>query len=114
VCSWFWYSHSKVYFGKDGAIKNVQHVPSIKKNLVSGSRLCQDGYKIVFGSNKCTLSKYRTFFGKDYDCGGLSRLYLHDTCNKSMNNDVSNDSNIWHSRLCHINFGCLSRLANLI
>jgi hypothetical protein len=29
-------------------LKNVQHVPSIKKNLVSGSFLCRDGYKLVF------------------------------------------------------------------
>jgi hypothetical protein len=91
-------------------LKNVHHVPSIKKNLVSGSQLCRDGYKLVFESNKCILSKYGTFVGKGYDSGGLFRLSLHG---KSVNNVVSNESNIWHSRLCHINFGCVSRLANL-
>jgi hypothetical protein len=30
-----------------------------------------------------------------------------------MNNIISNESNVWHSRLCHISFGCVSRLANL-
>jgi hypothetical protein len=45
-------------------LKNVQHVPSIKKNLVSGLLLCRDDYKLVFESNKCILSKYRTFVGK--------------------------------------------------
>jgi hypothetical protein len=30
-----------------------------------------------------------------------------------MNNVILNESYIWHSRLCHINFGCVSRLANL-
>jgi hypothetical protein len=30
-----------------------------------------------------------------------------------VNNVVSNESYIWHSRLCHINFGCVLRLANL-
>jgi hypothetical protein len=75
-------------------MKNVQHVPSIKKNLVSGSQLCRDGYKIVFESNKCILSKYGTFVGKGYDSGSLFRLSLHDTCNKSMNNIVSNELNI--------------------
>jgi hypothetical protein len=33
--------------GKTVLLKNVQHVPSIKKNLVSGSQLCRGGYKIV-------------------------------------------------------------------
>jgi hypothetical protein len=75
-------------------LKNVQHVPSIKKNLVSGSLLCRDGYKIVFESNKCILSKYGTFVGKGYDSGGLFRLSLHDVCNKSVNNMISNESYI--------------------
>ena len=35
-------------------------------------------------------------------------------CNKIVNNAIIPDeSNIWHSRLCHVNFGCLSCLANL-
>jgi hypothetical protein len=50
---------------------------------------------------------------KGYDGGGLSRLSLHDVCNKFVNNVISNESYIWHSRLCHINFGCVSRLGNL-
>jgi hypothetical protein len=94
-------------------LKNMQHVPSIKKNLISGSLLCRDGYKLVFESNKCMLSKYGTFVGKGYDSGGLFRLSLHDVCNKSVNNVISNESYIWHSRLCRINFGCVSWLANL-
>ena len=95
-------------------LKNMQHVPSIKKNLVSGSQCCRDGYKIVFESNKCVLSKYGTFVGKGYDCEGLFLLSLHDVCNKIVTNAIIPDeSDIWHSRLCHVNFGCLSRLSNL-
>jgi hypothetical protein len=99
--------------GKTVLLKNVQHGPSIKKNLVSDSLLCRDGYKLVFESNKCILSKYETFVGKGYDSRGLFRLSLYDVCNKSVNNVISNESYISHSRLCHINFGCVSRLANL-
>jgi hypothetical protein len=43
------------------------------------------------------LSKYGTFVGKGYGSGGLFRLSLHDICNKSVNNIVSNESNIWYS-----------------
>jgi hypothetical protein len=67
----------------------------------------------VFESNKCILSKYGTFVGKGYDSGGLFRLSLHDVCNKSVNHVISNESYIWHSRLCHINFGCVLQLADL-
>jgi hypothetical protein len=43
--------------GKMMLLKNVQHVPSIKKNLVSVPLVCRDGYKLVFQSNKCILFK---------------------------------------------------------
>jgi hypothetical protein len=60
-------------------LKNVQHVLSIKKNLVSGSQLCRDGYKLVFESNKYILSKYGIFIGKAYVGLGLFYLSLYDT-----------------------------------
>ena len=104
----------KLTSGKTVQLKNVQHVPTISKNLVSGSLLCRDGFKLVFESNKCVISKFGTFIGKGYDSGGLFRLSLSDACNKVVNNVVNVDeSNVWHSRLCHINFGCMTRLASL-
>ena len=100
--------------GKTVQLKNMQYVPTIKKNLVSGSQLCRNGFKLVFESNNCVLSKFGTFIGKGYNSGGLFRLSLSDDCNKVVNNVTNVDeSNVWHSRLCHINFGCMMRLANL-
>jgi hypothetical protein len=86
----------KFSLGKRMLLKNVQHVISIKKNLVSSSQLCQDGYKIIFEANKSVLSKYGSFVGKSYDCGGLFRLSLHDdVCNKVVNNAIiTNELNI--------------------
>ena len=52
--------------GKTVLLKNVQHVLSIKKNLVSGSQMCRDGFKIVLESNKCVVSRHRTFIEKGY------------------------------------------------
>ena len=41
-------------------------------------------------------------------------MSLSDDCNKVVNNVINVDeSNIWHSRLYHVNFGCMMRLANL-
>jgi len=57
--------------GKTMPLKSVEHVSCIKKNLVSASMLCRDSYKVVLKSNKCIVSKYGTFVGKGYDCGGL-------------------------------------------
>jgi hypothetical protein len=49
--------------GKTVLLNQVQHVPSIKKNLVRGPMLCCDSYKIVLESNKCVVSRYGTFVG---------------------------------------------------
>jgi len=85
--------------GKIVQLKNVQHVPFIKKNLVNGSQLCRDGFKLAFESNKCIVSKYGTFIGKGYESGGLFRLSLMDSCDKLVNHVRHDDCNIWHSRL---------------
>jgi hypothetical protein len=104
----------KLTSGKTALFKHVQHVPSIKKNLVSISLLCRDGYKVVFESNKCVVSRHGTFVGKSYDCGHLFRLSLMDVCNNIMNSvSICDEIDLWHSRLCHVNFGCLVRLANM-
>ena len=74
-------------------LKNVQHVPSIRKNLISGSLLCHDGYKLLFESNKCILFKYGTSVGKGYESGGLFRLSLTNACVNYVNH-VSQDNEI--------------------
>jgi hypothetical protein len=71
----------KLTSGKTMQLKNVQHVPTIKKNLVSGSLLCRNDFKLVFESNKCVLSKYGNFVGKGYESRGLFRLSLLENCN---------------------------------
>jgi hypothetical protein len=92
----------------------MQHMPSIKKNLVSGSMKCRDGYKIILESNKCVVLRNGTFIGKGYDCGCLFHLSLLDVCNKDVNiTNISNKSDLWHSCLCHVNFGYLMWLANM-
>jgi hypothetical protein len=91
--------------------------PSINKNLVIGSQLCRDGFKVVFESNKFVVSKCGQFIGKGYVCGGLFHVSVSDFCNKTMNNICDgineSDASIWHSCLCHLNFGSMSRLSSL-
>ena len=77
--------------GKTVRLKNVHHVPSINKNLVSGFRLCGDDFKLIFESNKVVISKYGQFVGKGYEGGGLFRLYLSDICTKVINNVCHNN-----------------------
>ena len=46
----------KMTFGKTVTLINVLHVPYVRKNLVSGSLLRKNGFKLVFVSDKFVLS----------------------------------------------------------
>jgi hypothetical protein len=108
----------KLNSGKTLSLKNVQHVPGINRNLISGSLLCHDGFKLVFESNKFIVSRFGLFFGKGYDSGGLFRLSVIDGRNNMAKSISCSEMNVgeaavWHSRLCHINFDCIIRLSKL-
>jgi hypothetical protein len=93
-------------------LKNMQHVPSINKNLVSGSLLYRDGFNVVLESNKFVVSMCGQFIGKAYVCGDLFCFSVSDFYNKSVNNICDgineSDASVWHSHLCHLNFDYMS------
>jgi hypothetical protein len=76
----------KLTSGKIVQLKNVQHVPSINKNLVSGSLLCRNDFKVVLESNKFVTSKSGQFISKYYVCRALFHFLVSDCYNKSVNN----------------------------
>ena len=42
--------------GKTVQLRNVRHVPTMNKNLVSGFLLCRDGFMVVLESNNVIVS----------------------------------------------------------
>ena len=56
----------KMTMGKFLTLKDVLHVPEIQKNLVSGSLLSKNGFKLVFESDKFSLFKSGMYVGKGY------------------------------------------------
>jgi hypothetical protein len=75
----------KLTLGMIVQLKNMHHVPSINKNIISDSFLCRDGFKVVLELNKFAVSKCGQFISKCYVCGGLFRFSVFDFCNKSVN-----------------------------
>jgi hypothetical protein len=71
----------------------------------------------VLESNKFIVSKCGKFIGKGYVCRGLFHFSVFNLCNKSVNNIYDgineSDASIWHSCLCHLNFGSMSQLSSL-
>jgi hypothetical protein len=83
-------------------LKSVQHAPTVNMNLINVSMLCQDGYKLVFESNKVVMSKFGNFIGKCYISIGSFRLctldYLYNLNFAYMiyNNKIR-EADVWHS-----------------
>ena len=60
--------------GRFLTLKDVLHVPEIQKNLVSGTLLSKNGFKLVFESDKFLLFKSGMYVGKGYLSNGLSKM----------------------------------------
>jgi hypothetical protein len=60
------------------------------------------------------MSKCGLVIGKGYDTGGMFRFSLLDFSSSVVNSINKDDEvSVWHSSLCHINLGCISRLSTL-
>jgi hypothetical protein len=107
-------------------LKEVLYVPSLCRNLISVSKLDDDGFNCHFGNGKCKI------FVND-ECVGLAfrqdKLYLlsltenmNNVCDENMNDSPSTNvskkqkridnvsSKLWHCRLGHISRGRIERL----
>ena len=110
----------KLTSGKQLTLNNVLYVLDIRKNLVFGSLLSKNGFRLVFESNKFVLTKNGMYVGKGYLSDGLFKLNImtvvpHFFMNK---NNISStyiveSSYISHGRLGHVNYDSLKKLVNM-
>ena len=60
--------------GKEITLKNVKHVPGMRKNLISGSLLSKAGFAITFDSDNVVLEKHGVYLGKGFVQDGLVKM----------------------------------------
>ena len=94
-------------------LDGVYHIFYIRKNLISTSLLVQQGYKVVFESNRVG-TRHGVFIGKGYICDGLFKLSLMSlSIDKisSISSFVANVecSEMWHARLGHVNLNSIKK-----
>jgi len=99
-------------------LDGVYHIFDIRKNLISTSLLVQQGYKVVFESNRVVVMRHGVFIGKGYICDGLFKLSLMSlSIDKisSISSFVANVecSNMWDARLGHVNLNSIKRMMSL-
>ncbi|PWA74465.1 hypothetical protein CTI12_AA252040 [Artemisia annua] len=71
--------------GNTLTLKDVLHVPDVRKNSVSGPLLNKFSFKLLFESNKFILSKDGKSVGKGYHTSGTFKLNIKDGVNSSVN-----------------------------
>ena len=103
---------------KELILNDVLHVVDICKNLVLGSLLSKNGFKLVFESDKFVLTKSGMLVGKGYLSDGLFKMNVMTVVITNENKNKSyayliESSNVWHGRLGHVKFGTLHKLVNL-
>ncbi|KAK4386389.1 hypothetical protein Sango_2509500 [Sesamum angolense] len=106
----------KLTSGKILALLDVLYVPSLRRNLISGSLLNKVGLKIVLESDKVIISRNGDFIGKGYLSDGLFVLNTVSTISNknSLNSAYLVESiNIWHGRLGHVNYASIKRLKHM-
>ncbi|KAA0055836.1 ty1-copia retrotransposon protein [Cucumis melo var. makuwa] len=104
----------KLTSGKTLSLSNVLYVPSLRRNLVSGSLLNRAGLKIVLEGDKVVLTKNGDFVGKGYLSNGLFVLNtISMNANASSSAYLIESVNLWHGRLGHVNFASIRKLKDM-
>ena len=94
-------------------LDDVLYVPSLKRNIISVSRLVKSGHVCEFGNSVCNIKFHNISVGLGHLQGDLYLLFLDD--NYSVMNvcdamhkrkrDNETSSKLWHCRLGHISRG---------
>ncbi|KAA0036921.1 ty1-copia retrotransposon protein [Cucumis melo var. makuwa] len=104
----------KLTSSKTLSLSNVLYVPSLRRNLVSGSLLNRAGLKIVLEGDKVVLTKNGDFVGKGYLSNGLFVLNtISMNANASSSTYLIESANLWYGRLGHVNFASIRKLKDM-
>lgn len=79
----------KMTLGKEISLNNIFHVLDIPKNLVLGSLLSKNWFKLVFVMDKFVLTKNNMDVGKDYVKDGLFKMNVLTVAPYTVRNKIS-------------------------
>lgn len=92
----------KMSNGSQLTLKEVRHIPDLKRNLISAGMLDRDGYHVIFGSNQWKVTKGSSVIAKGQK--GESLYTFSGSCNGTMTLVAAEEgsSTLWHRRLGHL------------
>ena len=96
----------KMTSGKELTLNTVLHVPEIRKNLITGSLMLKNGFKLVFESDKFVITKAGMYVCRGYITDGKFKLNTMTIVPKNLMNEkgessvyIVDSSILWHDRL---------------
>ncbi|KAL0368507.1 UNVERIFIED_CONTAM: Retrovirus-related Pol polyprotein from transposon TNT 1-94 [Sesamum calycinum] len=83
------------------SLKRVHHVPTVRRNIISGSVIVREGYELAFKFNKVVIQQFGIFVGKGYLDDGLFKVRVENNKNVISDSIILNveTSTLWHSRV---------------
>ncbi|KAL2232101.1 UNVERIFIED_CONTAM: Retrovirus-related Pol polyprotein from transposon TNT 1-94 [Sesamum indicum] len=101
--------------GRILSLKRVHHVPTVRRNIISGFVIVREGYELIFKFNKVVIQQFGIFVGKGYLDDGLFKVRVDNNKIDVSDSIILNveSSTLWHSRLGHLNFNSIKRMMNL-
>ena len=95
-------------------LEDCVYVPSLVKNIISISSLCNKGFSCLISCNECSIYFNEIKYGDGILNNGIYVLQTNKECSTSniynVNSNNLNESLLWHSRLGHINETRLTKL----
>ena len=82
----------KMTSSKELTLNNVLHVPEIRKNLIAGSLMLKNGFKLVFESDKFVIIKAGMYVGCGYMTDGMFKLNTMTIVPKNSMNEKGESS----------------------
>jgi hypothetical protein len=108
--------HLRLPSGMILVLNKCYYIPALIMNIISGSRLSQDGYHFEFVTNGCSISKDGVLYVHAPNHDGLYILDLVTHINsvdaKRCKSTNDNATNIWHCLLGHIGVKRMKKLHN--
>ncbi|KAK4387640.1 Retrovirus-related Pol polyprotein from transposon TNT 1-94 [Sesamum angolense] len=102
--------------GRILSLKRVHHVPTVRRNIISGSVIVREGYELAFKFNKVVIQQFGIFVGKGYLDDGLFKVRVENNKNVISDSIILNveTSTLWHSRKPSLKYfrvwGCLAKV----
>ena len=85
----------KMTSGKVLTLNNVLYVPKIRKNLIAGSLMLKNGFKLVFESDKFVITKAGMYVGRGYMTDGMFKLNTMTIVKKKNSINEKGESSVY-------------------